>query len=69
MFNSSLFYELPVLRSLVEPLLLKVPDTVPQYGEAVRLLEFLKDLRNIEPDEIPPTSILREFIGGSSFGY
>lgn len=69
MFNSSLFYEIPVLRSYVEPLLYKVPNTEPEYGEARRLLKFLDNFLNIEPDEIPPTSILREFIGGSSFKY
>lgn len=69
MFNSSLFYELPVLRKYVEPLLYKVPNTIPEYGEARRLLKFLDNFMNIEPDEIPPTSILREFVGGSSFKY
>lgn len=69
MFNSSMFYEIPVLRKYVEPLLHKVPDTLPEYGEARRLLHFLGNFLNIEPDEIPPTSILREFIGGSSFKY
>ena len=69
MFNSSLFYELPVLRSYAEPLLYNVPNTVPEYGEAKRLLKFLDNFIPIPPDEIPPTSILREFIGGSSFQY
>lgn len=69
MYNSSLFYEIPVLRKYVEPLLHKVPDTMPEYGEARRLLQFLGNFLNIEPDEIPPTSVLREFIGGSSFKY
>ncbi len=69
MFNSSLFYEIPVLRRYVEPLLYKVPNTEPEYGEARRLLKFLDNFLNIDPDEIPPTSILREFIGGSSFKY
>ena len=69
MFNSSLFYEISVLRSKVEPILREVPDTVPEYGEAKRLLKFLDNFIPISPDEIPPTSILREFIGGSSFKY
>ena len=69
MFNSSLFYELPVLRSYAEPLLYNVPNTVPEYGEAKRLLKFLDNFLNISSAEIPPTSILREFIGGSSFRY
>jgi uridine kinase len=46
-----------------------VPDTVPEFGEAKRLLKFLDNFTPISPDEIPPTSILREFIGGSSFKY
>lgn len=69
MFNSSLFYEISVLRSFVEPMLHEVPDIVPEYGEAQRLLKFLESFIPISPDEIPPTSILREFIGGSSFKY
>ena len=69
MFNSSLFYEIAVIRSKVEPILREVPDTVPEFGEAKRLLKFLDNFTPISPDEIPPTSILREFIGGSSFKY
>jgi uridine kinase len=69
MFNSSLFYELPVLKSYVVPLLRSVPNTISEYGEAQRLLKLLDFFVSIPPDEIPPTSILREFIGGSSFKY
>lgn len=69
MFNSSLFYEISVLKPYVEPMLHEVPDIVPEYGEAQRLLKFLESFIPISPDEIPPTSILREFIGGSSFKY
>jgi uridine kinase len=69
MFNSSLFYEISVLRSFVEPMLHEVPDTIPEYGEAKRLLKFIDNFTHIAPDEIPPTSILREFVGGSSFRY
>ena len=69
MFNSSLFYELPVLRNYVEPLLYEVPNTLPEYGEARRLLKFLDNFLKVPSNEIPPTSILREFIGGSSFKY
>lgn len=69
MFNSSLFYEIPVLRRYVEPMLYEVPDTVPEFAEARRLLKFLDNFIPIVPDEIPPTSIIREFIGGSSFKY
>ncbi len=69
MFNSSLFYEISVLRPFAEKILREVPDTVPEYDEARRMLKFLDNFTPIAPDEIPPTSILREFIGGSSFSY
>ena len=72
MFNSSLIYELSVLRFFVEPLLLKIPPTEQEYAEAVRLLKFISyftqaDRKDIK--QIPPTSVLREFIGFSSFSY
>ncbi|MCM1150748.1 MAG: nucleoside kinase [Alistipes sp.] len=69
MLNSSLFYEISVLRPYAEKLLREVPDTVPEYDEARRMLDFLDNFIPIAPDEIPPTSIIREFIGGSSFKY
>lgn len=69
MLNSSLFYEISVLRPYAEKILRAVPDTVPEYDEARRMLHFLDNFIPIAPDEIPPTSILREFIGGSSFKY
>ena len=69
MVNSSLFYEISVLRRFAEPILREVPDTVPEYGEAKRMLKFLDNFIPISPEEIPPTSLLREFIGGSSFKY
>ncbi len=69
MFNSSLFYEISVLRRFAEPILREVPDTVPEYGEAKRMLKVLDNFIPISPEEIPPTSLLREFIGGSSFKY
>jgi uridine kinase len=69
MFNSSLFYELSVLRAIAEPVLQEVPDTAPEFAEAKRMLKFLDNFVPISPDEIPPTSLLREFIGGSSFKY
>ena len=68
-FNTSLFYEILVLRPKIEPILREVPDTEPEYGEAKRLLKFLDNFIPIQTEEIPPTSILREFIGGSSFKY
>lgn len=69
MLNSSLFYEISVLRPFAEPILREVPDTIPEYNEAQRLLQFLDNFIPIPPDEIAPTSILREFIGGSTFKY
>ena len=69
MLNSSLFYEISVLRPFAEKILREVPDTVPEYDEARRMLKFLDNFIPIAPDEVPPTSILREFIGGSSFQY
>ncbi len=69
MINTSLFYEIGVLRPIIEPILREIPDTVAEYGEAYRLLQLLDNFTPIAPDEIPPTSILREFIGGSSFKY
>ncbi len=67
MFNSSLLYELPVLKRYVEPLLMGVPDTEEVFGEAVRLLKFIDNFSPLDDGEVPPTSLLREFIGGSSF--
>lgn len=70
MFNTSLFYELSVLRPLAEPILREVPDTVPEYDEAQRLLQFLDNFTPIyDLKDIPPTSVLREFVGGSTFRY
>ncbi len=69
MINSSLFYEISVLRPYAEKILREVPDTVPEYDEARRMLKFLDNFIPIDPAEIPPTSLLREFIGGSSFKY
>lgn len=69
MLNSSLFYEISVLKPFAEKILGEVPDTVPEYDEARRMLKFLSNFVPCPADEIPPTSILREFIGGSSFSY
>ena len=69
MLNSSLFYEISVLRPFAEKILREVPDTVPEYEEANRMLKFLDNIIPLEPEHIPPTSVLREFIGGSSFRY
>lgn len=67
MFNSSLIYELGVLKSLAIPLLKEIGPNQTQYSESRRLIEFLSYFSDFKSDEIPPTSILREFIGGSSF--
>ena len=69
MFNTALLYELAVLKPLVEPMLLEVPHNKPEYAEANRLLYFLSYFKSIQDKNIPPTSILREFLGGSSFSY
>lgn len=69
MFNSALLFELGVLKKHAEPLLREIPESSEHYGEAQRLLKFLSYFLNIEEKEIPPTSILREFLGGSSFLY
>ena len=69
MFNSATLYELAVLKKCAEPLLKSVLENQYEYSEAVRLLEFLSYFKQINDDEIPPTSLLREFLGGSSFAY
>lgn len=69
MFNSSLIYELGVMRSYGLEVLAKVPPTVPEYAQAYRLRKFLGYFRPIPATMIPPTSLLREFLGGSSFHY
>lgn len=69
MLNSSLFYELSVLRPYAEQILREVPNTEPEYDEARRLLKFLENFVPCPAEEIPPTSVLREFIGGSTFKY
>ena len=68
-FNSALDYELAVLKPFVEPLLAEIKPFDPQYAEARRLLEFLSSFLGIADHLVPPTSILREFIGHSSFRY
>jgi uridine kinase len=68
-FNSALDYELAVLKPLVEPLLVEIKPYHPQYAEARRLLAFLSSFLGIADHLVPPTSILREFIGSSSFRY
>ena len=69
MFNSALLFELAVLKHHAEPILREVPKFCDEYTEAHRLLKFLDYFISIPDKEIPPTSLLREFVGGSSFRY
>lgn len=68
-FNSSLIFELGVMKDYAEVLLRDVPNSLPEYAEAYRLRKFLSYFRSISSGMIPPTSLLREFLGGSSFRY
>jgi uridine kinase len=69
MFNTAMIYEMAVLRTYVEPILEMVPENSEQYAEAYRLRKFLRYFTPIRFDKLPPTSLLREFLGGSSFEY
>lgn len=69
MFNSALLYELAVLKDEALPLLQQVQENVPEYSEARRLHRFLSYFTSLGDEELPPTSLLREFLGGSSFKY
>ncbi len=69
MFNTALVYEFAVLKRYAEGLLRQIEPKAGEYSEAQRLLHSLSFFLEISPDEVPPTSILREFIGGSSFQY
>ena len=69
MFNSAMLFELAVIKQQAEPLLEQVPENCVEYAEAYRLRKFLGYIRPIPEDQIPPTSLLREFLGGSSFEY
>ncbi len=69
MFNSALIFELAVLKRHAEPILAEVPKYCDEYTETHRLLKFLNFFVSIPDREIPPTSLLREFMGGSSFRY
>ena len=68
-FNSALLYEIGVIRDQVAPILEQVPERAVEYAEATRLRKFLAYFRGIPGDQVPPTSLLREFAGGSSFKY
>ena len=69
MFNTAMLFELAVIKSQAEPLLEQVPENSKEHAEAYRLLKFLRYIRPIPETQIPPTSLLREFLGGSSFKY
>ena len=69
MFNTAMLYELSVIKMQAEPLLQQVPENCEEYAEAYRLLKFLKYFKGIPYNNLPPTSLLREFLGGSSFHY
>ena len=68
-FNTALLFELAVLKTQAEPMLERVPENCAEYSEAYRLLNFLKYIPKVPDMHIPPTSLLREFLGGSSFEY
>lgn len=69
MFNSAMLFELAVIKQQAEPLLEQVPENCEEYSEAYRLRKFLKYFQPVPNRDIPPTSLLREFLGGSSFKY
>jgi uridine kinase len=69
MFNSALVYEIAVLKKYAEPLLNSVTESQLEFSESNRLLKFLSYFKDIDDQEIPPTSLIREFLGGSSFNY
>ena len=69
MFNSALLFELAIIKDYAEPILRKVPNNRPEYSEAYRLRKFLEFFVPLQDKELPPTSLLREFLGGSSFRY
>lgn len=69
MFNSAMMYEFAALRRYAEPILSQVAHSAPEYSESHRLMKFLSYFNYINDRELPPTSLLREFLGGSSFKY
>ncbi len=69
MFNTAMLYELAVIKTQAEPLLEQVPENCEEHSEAYRLKKFLGYFKPIPYDKLPPTSLLREFLGGSSFEY
>ncbi|MBO7049069.1 MAG: nucleoside kinase [Bacteroidaceae bacterium] len=69
MFNSAMMFEIAVIKDMVAPLLEEVPENRPEYAKACQMKDFLKLFRTIPSQNLPPTSLVREFIGGSSFHY
>lgn len=69
MFNSALLFELAIMKDYAIPILRNVPNNKPEYSEAYRLRKFLEYFASVQDKELPPTSLLREFLGGSSFQY
>ena len=69
MFNTAMLFELAVIKQQAEPLLELVPENCEEHSEAYRLLKFLKYISPIPNKALPPTSLIREFLGGSSFRY
>ena len=69
MFNTAMLYELAVIKSQAVPLLEQVPENCEEYAEAYRLRKFLAYIKPISHRDLPPTSLIREFLGGSSFRY
>ena len=69
MFNTAMLYELAAIKKQAEPILENVPENSDTYAEAYRLRKFLRYFSSIDYDTLPPTSLLREFLGGSSFTY
>jgi uridine kinase len=69
MFNSALIFEFAVIKRFVEPILMDVPQDREEYSEATRLLTFLRYIAAIPDNDVPRNSLLREFVGGSSFAY
>ncbi len=69
MFNSSLLFELSAIKNYALPVLQQVPTSTPEYAVASRLIKFLSYFEPLDEKDIPSTSLLREFLGGSSFHY
>ena len=69
MFNTAMIYELAVIKQQAIPILEQVPENCDQFTEAFRLRKFLEYFLPVPNRQLPPTSLLREFLGGSSFKY